>query len=231
MSDMPPPPQGGSVPPPVTPPPVPPAPPAPPAGGPPQSVAAVPPPAGPASANNGMAIAALILGILSFFCLGPLGGVLAIVFGILGLKKANESAGRGKGMAVAGMVLGIVGTIVSIILLVVFVFAADNASDSIDDWTGKADSSDYRLTVEKCETDSLGYPVMSGVIKNLTNSDKSYTFDYEFRDGKGNLLDSGTSFPEEIPKNDTVKWSIDSFTSVDSGTIKCEITEVNNWFN
>lgn len=188
-------------------------------------------PVGPPNPNNGMAIAALVLGIVSFVCLGPIAGVLAVVFGFLGLKKANEIAGRGKGMAIAGLVLGIIGTVVWIIILVVFVFAADKASNSIDDWGGKADSSDYRLTVEKCETDSLGYPVMSGEIKNLTNSDKSYTFDYEFRDGRGNLLDSGTSFPERIPKNDSVTWSIDSFTSVSSGTIRCEITQVNNWFN
>ena len=45
-----------------------------------------PPPASGGSQTNGMAVAALVLGILTFVCLGPVAGILAIVFGILGMK-------------------------------------------------------------------------------------------------------------------------------------------------
>ena len=72
-----------------------------------------------------MAIAALVLGILTFVCLGPIAGILAIVFGFLGMKKANET-GTGKGMSIAGIVLGIVGTVLSIILFIVLVVAGDS---------------------------------------------------------------------------------------------------------
>lgn len=85
MTDAPPPPPPGSTPPPA--PPTPPASPVPPVGGAP-------------SPNNGLAIAALVLGILTFVCLGPIAGVLAIIFGFLGLKKANEMGGTGKGMSI-----------------------------------------------------------------------------------------------------------------------------------
>ena len=65
-----------------------------------------------------------MLGILTFVCLGPIAGVLAIIFGFLGLKKANEMGGTGKGMSIAGIVLGAVGTIASILFLVLVVFAS-----------------------------------------------------------------------------------------------------------
>lgn len=45
--------------------------------------------------------------------------MLATVFGALGLRRAAEQCGAGHGMAVAGIVLGVLGTLVSVVLLVV----------------------------------------------------------------------------------------------------------------
>ncbi len=61
--------------------------------------------------GNGMAVAALVLGILSFFC-SALAGLPAIVFGFLGFAKASQT-GRGKGMAITGMILGLAGTVIT----------------------------------------------------------------------------------------------------------------------
>jgi hypothetical protein len=58
----------------------------------------------PARTSNGMAIAALITGLLG--CIPFLTGLLAIIFGILGIKRSKVSQ-SGKGMAVAGLILGI----------------------------------------------------------------------------------------------------------------------------
>jgi hypothetical protein len=69
-----------------------------------------PPPAYPVQKTNGLAIAALVLGIVSFFCLGfviviP---ILAIIFGHVALGKiaASQGAQKGRGLAIAGLVLG-----------------------------------------------------------------------------------------------------------------------------
>jgi len=75
------------------------------------------PPAGP----NGMAIAALVLGIVSIpggftVWIGLIAGVLGIVFGIIGLRRASQPGGRGKGMAVAGLATGVVGLVLSIVV-------------------------------------------------------------------------------------------------------------------
>lgn len=228
MTDAPPPPPPappGSTPPP----PPPPAPPTPPSS-------PVPPAGGAPSPNNGLAIAALVLGILTFVCLGPIAGVLAIIFGFLGLKKANEMGGTGKGMSIAGIVLGLVGTIASILFLVFVVFAVGQASDSISDsvknWSGEATASDYNVTVEKCAVDeTFGSPEMTIKVTNKTSGEKNYIFNYEFRSGSGTLIDSGSSFPETIPPNRSKLVEISSFEDVTSPSVKCEITSVENWFN
>ena len=49
--------------------------------------------------QNGMGTAALVMGILQFFCLGFIGSILAIVFGKIGMNKA-EIIERGLALAV-----------------------------------------------------------------------------------------------------------------------------------
>ena len=55
---------------------------------------------------NGMAVAALVLGLFGWCFFVP--GILAVIFGNLALGKIATSAGRqkGRGMAIAGVVLG-----------------------------------------------------------------------------------------------------------------------------
>ena len=69
-----------------------------------------------ASTTNGFAVAALILGIWGFcttwipffigFFLGGLPDLLAVIFGIIGITRANRPGGTGLTMAVFGLVLG-----------------------------------------------------------------------------------------------------------------------------
>jgi hypothetical protein len=64
----------------------------------------------PATRTSGMAVASLVLGIVSVFCLGFLVVVpiLAIVFGHISLDRIAQSGGwvKGRGLAIAGAVLG-----------------------------------------------------------------------------------------------------------------------------
>lgn len=71
--------------------------------------------------SNGLAIAALVLGICSValsFAFGGLLGVLGLIFGIIALKK-NQS----KGMALTGIITGAVGILIGLIFLVIFSIA------------------------------------------------------------------------------------------------------------
>lgn len=71
------------------------------------------------AATNGMAVASLVLGIVWLYWIGS---ILALVFGYIARKQIDESNGtqQGRGMAVAGIVLGWVG----VGFLTLFVFAA-----------------------------------------------------------------------------------------------------------
>jgi hypothetical protein len=187
------------------------------------------PPASGGGNSNGMAVAALVLGILTFVCLGPIAGVLAIVFGILGMKKAKET-GVGKGMSIAGIVLGAVGTVLTIVLFFVFVIAADNVSNSIDDAFGKADPADYDITTDTCKVDQYGFVEFDGTIKNTASKDMNFTINTEIRESGSNVLLDSPSTYVTVNENDTVKWSVSS--SLDSATnIECKVDSVNDFFN
>jgi hypothetical protein len=60
----------------------------------------------PPQPTNGLAVAALVLGIVWAFWIGS---VLAIAFGHVALGQIRQRNQSGKGMAVAGLVLGYVG--------------------------------------------------------------------------------------------------------------------------
>ena len=78
--------------------------------------------------KKGMAVAALVLGIVSFFLsfLGIVTAILAIIFGAIARKRAknNPEIYGGKGMASAGMVLGIIYLTLALIVLGVLVFSS-----------------------------------------------------------------------------------------------------------
>jgi Domain of unknown function (DUF4190) len=66
--------------------------------------------------SNGMAIAALVCGIVGLFIFDFILGPLAIIFGGIGLRWASRGAGR-RGMAWAGLILGIVDIVVLVVIL------------------------------------------------------------------------------------------------------------------
>jgi hypothetical protein len=68
--------------------------------------------------TNGLAIASMVLGILWLYWIGS---VLALVFGYTAIRQIDRSGGNesGRGMAIAGIVLGWVGigTVTLVIIL------------------------------------------------------------------------------------------------------------------
>lgn len=76
----------------------------------------------PAQARNGLGTAALVLGILSLpailtIVLGILFGLLAVIFGIIGQRRARRGEATNAGVAVAGLVTGAIGLVVSVVLI------------------------------------------------------------------------------------------------------------------
>ncbi len=70
-------------------------------------------PIAPPAAGKGMAIAALVLGIVSFFCFPAITGTLGIIFGCVAKGKGCRS-----GMATAGIICGAIGIALWLIMLI-----------------------------------------------------------------------------------------------------------------
>jgi hypothetical protein len=69
----------------------------------------------PVQQTNGLAVASLVAGLVWMWWLGS---VCAVIFGHISLKQINESGGRqsGRGMAIAGLVLGYLGVATLVIV-------------------------------------------------------------------------------------------------------------------
>lgn len=89
-------------------------------------------PATPAGPTNGLAVAALVVGIVAVISgwvpfWGLLVGATAVVLGILALKKAN-----GKGMAIAGIITGGLGALWGLLVAVGFIIALTLGASAVN---------------------------------------------------------------------------------------------------
>lgn len=97
---------------------------------------------------NGMATAALVLGIVGICLFWLLGlgaflGLLAVIFGAIGLSKAKSLPGEPlKGRAQAGLVTGIVAIVAGIAFFVIVVAAVDGNLNDINYSDVDSDPSD-----------------------------------------------------------------------------------------
>jgi hypothetical protein len=75
--------------------------------------------------TNGKSIATLVLGILAVIVpyVGLILGIIAIVFGKISLNEIKQRGEQGRGMAIAGLVCGIVGTALYAIVIIIVVIA------------------------------------------------------------------------------------------------------------
>ncbi|MBM3706975.1 MAG: DUF4190 domain-containing protein [Actinobacteria bacterium] len=80
---------------------------------------------------SGLAITAMVLGIVALVCSWVMGlnfalGIAALVIGIIEFKKIKEikSSEKGKGMALTGIILGAIGILGGIIYVIVIAVTA-----------------------------------------------------------------------------------------------------------
>jgi hypothetical protein len=67
--------------------------------------------------GNGLAVAGLVCGLVGLLFINYILGPLAIIFGGVGLSRANRGAGH-RGMSLAAIILGIVDLVVWVVLVV-----------------------------------------------------------------------------------------------------------------
>lgn len=88
--------------------------------------------------RNGAGVAALVLGLLGLVLsllilsapLGALLGLLAVIFGITGIRRAGRSEATNRGQAVSGLILGILALALGVFLTVrIGTYLQDHGSD------------------------------------------------------------------------------------------------------
>jgi hypothetical protein len=84
--------------------------------------------------TNGFAIASLVLGILWLYWIGS---IVALVLGYIALRQIRRSNGwqDGRGLAIAGVVLGWVGVAVLVVAVLLLAAASDEVDDALDEPT------------------------------------------------------------------------------------------------
>ncbi|MYW65375.1 DUF4190 domain-containing protein [Streptomyces sp. SID8379] len=102
--------------------------------------------------RNGFGVASLILGIVTAvgFLLWPFAivtGVLAVVFGVLGRRRANRSAATNGGQALAGFICGLGGLILAVLLAVVFLVGRVGDDDGPSDPEPGSDEPGYSIVL------------------------------------------------------------------------------------
>ena len=77
--------------------------------------------------TNGMAIAGFVVSCTGLLCCGGILGIIGAILSGVALGKTGPGKEGGRGLAIAGLVIGIIETILAIvaILLYIFVFAAE----------------------------------------------------------------------------------------------------------
>ncbi|WP_448615292.1 DUF4190 domain-containing protein [Modestobacter sp. URMC 112] len=109
--------------------------------------------------KNGFGIAALVLGILSLpaaFFAGVPGivlGLLAIVFGVLGLRRVKARQADNRGMAITGLVTGVLGLLLGIAVLAATVFFVQTAGDCLTDFEQTGDQAAYEQCLQESVSD------------------------------------------------------------------------------
>lgn len=72
--------------------------------------------------TNGMAIAALVSALVGLFC--TVGSVLGIVFGFISLHQIKTTGQQGRGMALAGIIVGALTAVAGVIIVIAMIMLA-----------------------------------------------------------------------------------------------------------
>lgn len=135
--------------------------------------------------TDGVSIAALVTGILGT-------GPLALILGIVGINRTKDGQRNGRGMAIAGLILGILTTIGWAIAVVLIVVALTVAADS--DLVSDATMEQLATQCEEgsmASCDTLSFIAPSGsTYEEIGNTCGYRAFDGESCRGVQDLVDS-----------------------------------------
>lgn len=168
-----------------------------------------------ATGRNGLAVAALVLGIVGLatswmpylFVIGAIAAVLAISFGIAGLRRSAATS-SGRGPAIAGLITGGI-AVPAAVGGFFFTVALDDALEAYDD------PGPHEAVIEECTVNS-GSWTATGTIENLADDPRDYTLDIAFvRAGTDNVQRAATVEIDDVDPGEEREFSVERRSSMD----------------
>ncbi|MBE9925915.1 DUF4190 domain-containing protein [Cellulosimicrobium cellulans] len=200
--------------------------------------------AAPASTTGTMAIVGFVLAILGFLgswipfvnIFAAVMGIAGVVLGFVGLSQAKQGR-SGKGFSIAAIVLGVVSVLVTILVWVLFVIAANEASSqyeqslaeiqedsdrALGESTDEILANDLEVEIGTFEgaADEFGW-VESALPVTLTNtSDEPLTFDLDIDAvaADGTVVESDFAYTEELAPGEST--TVATFDFIDSENLE-----------
>lgn len=198
----------------------------------------------PASSTGTMAIVGFVLAILGFLgswipfvnIFAAVMGIAGVVLGFVGLSQAKRGR-SGKGFSIAAIVLGVVSVLVTILVWVLFVIAANEASSqyeqslaeiqedsdrALGESTDEILANDLEVEVGTFEgtADEFGW-VESALPVTLTNtSDEPLTFDLDIDAvaADGTVVESDFAYTDELAPGEST--TVETFDFIDSENLE-----------
>lgn len=178
--------------------------------------------------KSGLSTAGMVLGIvgivlsfipiinnIAFFL-----GILAVIFGIIGLVKK-----AGKGKAIAGLVLGILAIVITLAMQSAVSDSIDETSKELDKITGNSTEevlkNDANVTLGNLQITKGEYGLndtkMVVTVKNITNKKMSYSFHIEAVDADGKRIDEDYVYANDLSAGQTQDFEI--FTYIEDSKL------------
>jgi Domain of unknown function (DUF4190) len=178
-----------------------------------------PAPAVPASTSpksSGFAIASLVLGLV-WIC--GVGSVLAIIFGAIGLSETKPPHGKsGRGAAIAGLVIGIVGVLATVVTLILVAVTADQVAENV----GRPDERDDASIVE-CTAGPTGRGVAVIEILNDSSQLSDYLIVVRFTTGSGEFELVGPELVDGVAPGEQRSVTITTDDRLPDTDVRCRL--------
>lgn len=177
----------------------------------------------PARPSRTMAVLALIVGLAAlstawmpfFVVVGIVGGVTAIVVGIIAVRRVGRGTADGRGLAVAGIVLG--GLALAVCPLGIVLTAT-----TYREIVRFAQPGRVVTTIDRC-TASGGSLMIAGTVENREDDVRDYVLDIAVASPDDDVVHRRVSVDDVAP-GATEPWSISVTSSVTSPT--CRLAQV-----
>ncbi|MEI2834054.1 MAG: DUF4190 domain-containing protein [Acidimicrobiia bacterium] len=205
-----------------------------------------PMPPGQSVQKNDTAMFAMIAGILGVTVCALFAGIPAIILGMSGKKKAKEMGGEGEGQAKAGIILGWISVVLSIIAIISWVLLAFVFVDSVnridifndgklysdyqssDDQSGDTVSTgDYDISNQDVLVESDGEITYSATIYNDSDVDASYEIIVYCEDSDDDYYsDTSTAYVDNLSPGDSESFDTTIYLDTSTLAATCRVENV-----